>query len=552
MAFEFSALRVYNHLLPQIKPHWFKACLYCICSLSSLTAYSIPVHAELPQTRVSPIAMSDDRASTEPDLPMSQVTSVSQLGDVQPTDWAFQALQFLVERYGCIAGYPNRTYRGNRALTRYEFVAGLNACLDRVNQLIAAATSDLVRKEDLATLQKLQEQFAAELATLRGRVDTLEARTATLEKQQFSTTTKLTGQVILVASAGGFSGDRIIDPRGRTITTSDPNATVFYRAALDLNTSFSGQDLLKMRIDSLSSIGGRDHPAGYLEPNFGSVFDFTVRGTPNSQVGISRLYYSFNPAKDLKVIAGPSIVVTDFVDINRYANGVKDFSTLAFVNNYLLFPVNGPSAGAVLDWSPAQSPFKLRAVYVAADAANPTRQGQVTSVLPFTPLLVPTLNGSRGLFGAPYQGTVELEYSPSQAFALRLQYSGGKLSEQRFDVFGVNVELALSKQVGIFGRYGYANYNDTSLGDIHPNYWMAGIAFQDVFAPKAIAGVSVGQPFIEGAVGNATQTNIEAFYNFPLNENVNITPLIQVITHPGNQDSNGTIVTGSLRTVFSF
>lgn len=65
---------------------------------------------------------------------MAQVTSVSQFSDVQPTDWAFQALQSLVERYGCIAGYPNGTYRGNRAMTRYEFAAGLNACLNRVNE----------------------------------------------------------------------------------------------------------------------------------------------------------------------------------------------------------------------------------------------------------------------------------------------------------------------------------------------------------------------------------------------------------------------------------
>jgi len=74
-------------------------------------------------------------------------------------------------------------------LTRYEFAAGLNACLDRVNELIAAA-SELVTREDLATLQRLQEEFAAELATLRGRVDALEATTAELEANQFSTTTK--------------------------------------------------------------------------------------------------------------------------------------------------------------------------------------------------------------------------------------------------------------------------------------------------------------------------------------------------------------------------
>lgn len=97
-----------------------------------------------------------------------QVNSVSQLSDIKPSDWAFQALQSLVERYGCIAGYPDATYRGNRALSRYEFAAGLNACLDRVNELIAVGTNDLVKKEDLTVLQNLQTEFASELATLRG------------------------------------------------------------------------------------------------------------------------------------------------------------------------------------------------------------------------------------------------------------------------------------------------------------------------------------------------------------------------------------------------
>jgi hypothetical protein len=49
---------------------------------------------------------------------IEQVTSVSQFKDIEPTDWAFQALQSLVERYACIAGYPNETFRGNRALSR--------------------------------------------------------------------------------------------------------------------------------------------------------------------------------------------------------------------------------------------------------------------------------------------------------------------------------------------------------------------------------------------------------------------------------------------------
>ncbi len=115
-----------------------------------------------------------EQVQLRPSAVAQNVTSVSQLSDVKPTDWAFTALQSLVERYGCIAGYPDRTFRGKQATSRYEFAAGLNACLDKINEIISAGLADKVSKEDLATLQKLQEEFAAELATLRGRVDALE------------------------------------------------------------------------------------------------------------------------------------------------------------------------------------------------------------------------------------------------------------------------------------------------------------------------------------------------------------------------------------------
>jgi len=88
-------------------------------------------------------------------LQLAQVTSVSELSDVRPTDWAFTALQRLVEQYGCIEGFPNRTYRGNQAMTRYEFAAGLNACLDVIVQLISGSGT----AEELATIRRLQEEF---------------------------------------------------------------------------------------------------------------------------------------------------------------------------------------------------------------------------------------------------------------------------------------------------------------------------------------------------------------------------------------------------------
>ena len=135
-------------------------------------------------------------------------------------------------------------------MTRYEFAAGLNAALEQVNELIAAGVANKVLREDLVVLQRLQAEFAEELAVLQGRIDTLEARNAELEANQFSTTTKLTGQALFAVNAGGFSGDRIISPTGAEIANDDPNATVLYRASLDFNTSFFGNDLLKIRIDT--------------------------------------------------------------------------------------------------------------------------------------------------------------------------------------------------------------------------------------------------------------------------------------------------------------
>ena len=37
----------------------------------------------------------------------SQVNSVDQLKDIQPTDWSYEALRSLIERYGCINGFQS-------------------------------------------------------------------------------------------------------------------------------------------------------------------------------------------------------------------------------------------------------------------------------------------------------------------------------------------------------------------------------------------------------------------------------------------------------------
>merc|ERR1711990_1214826 len=154
-----------------------------------------------------------------------QVTSVTQFSDVYPTDWAYQALASLIERYGCVAGYPNGTFRGNRAMTRYEAAALLNACLDRITEV----TDEL---------RRLLKEFETELAILRGRVDGLEARVGELEATQFSTTTKLRGQADFFTGAVKYADRDKCNEKGGDCNSD--NLSMSYRFTMNLNTSFTG------------------------------------------------------------------------------------------------------------------------------------------------------------------------------------------------------------------------------------------------------------------------------------------------------------------------
>ncbi|MFZ9168098.1 iron uptake porin, partial [Vulcanococcus sp.] len=195
-----------------------------------------------------------------------QVTSITQFSDVQPTDWAYQALSNLIERYGCVAGYPNGTYRGSRAMTRYEAAALLNACLDRITEV----TDELKR---------LMKEFEAELAVLKGRVDGLEAKVGELEATQFSTTTKLQGDTYWAIGAitptGGNSNSAGTGSSNYIKKTA--GATNFvYDLRLNFNTSFTGKDLLYTRLRS------------------GNFNDSPFSGKPYNLMALDRSYSSAN------------------------------------------------------------------------------------------------------------------------------------------------------------------------------------------------------------------------------------------------------------------
>ncbi|MEH2274095.1 MAG: iron uptake porin [Nostoc sp.] len=505
--------------------------------------------SEINQAQV--LANPDTRATnTAPDQTMAQVTSVSQFSDVQPTDWAFQALQSLVERYGCIAGYPNSTYRGNRALTRYEFAAGLNACLDRVNELIATATGDLVNKQDLATLQKLQEDFSAELATLRGRVDAVEVRSAELEANRFSTTTKLQGEVIAVAS-DVLSGNTV---NGAEIT--DKNTTLGLRARIELVTSFTGKDTLFTRIQA----------DNILSPNIGTPegnLFFAGDGTTNAF--IDALYYKFPLGERTQVTALANAAAAD--DITSTVNlfdGDGSFGALSTfgTRNPIYGQINGAGLAVTHEFS---DKLALSLGYLSGTANDPT------------------LNN--GLFNGSYGALAQLTVKPSDRISFGFTYinsynqplltgsnaatlapldlDGDGALDSRFssNSYGVEASIGITDNIVLGGWAGYTNSRtlNGNRGDVDIWNYAVTLGFPDLGKQGNLAGIIAGveprvtSSNVPGLDRDAdTSYHLEAFYQYKLTDNITITPGVIWLTSPDENNDNDDVVIGALRTTFSF
>lgn len=460
---------------------------------------------------------------------MEQVRSVDELSDVQPSDWAYQALKSLVEKYGVMAGYADSTFRGNRALSRYEFAATLNSVMAWMERYLAQADFNQVR-EDFATLRRLQETYQRILTDQRDRLTNLEANTGRLEQQQFSTTTTLGGQVVLGLTDG-----------------SNANSTLPLRVRVDVNTSFTGQDLLRTQLESGNnagdSISKRINNRG---PNLLGTNGLLADGggleyvdVPNT-LQVSKLYYRFQPLPNLTLTVGARLNPRDFIDYNRFANdSLKNFNSSFFMNNPLIVQsqVDRPGgAGAAISWQLGKnSPWIVRALYVTTNAGDPT--------------------DNQGLFGSNNQGTVEVEYT-FRNLITQLQYTSATVNQTAINAGGANLEWVFNRQFSIFGRVGVGSYRgfNSVLRDtlsLTPVTWAVGGTFREIIIPGSVAGLAIGQPFIEGDIGNATQTNVELYYSFDLNDRISFSPALLMVANPNNR-ATGTIFEWVVRLVYAF
>jgi hypothetical protein len=486
---------------------------------------------------------------------LAQVNSVSQLSDIQPNDWAFGALQSLVERYGCIAGYPNSTYRGNRSMTRYEFAAGLNACLNRVNELIATATNDLVTKADLATLQKLQEDFAPELATLRDRVDTLEAKTAEIEANQFSTTTKLTGEAIFAVN--GVFGDEASDRDNNSNNNPDleDNIILANRVRLNFDTSFAGKDLLKIRLQSRNMTPFQDNQTGTRMTRLS--FD----GDEDNQARITELYYYFRLGDKTRVS-----IATVKTDLNDFVESLSPFESSGRGNisafgrfSPIYRTLGGAGVSVSHDFSDRAN---LTLAYLAGNAGDPADKN--------------------GLFNGNYGALAQLRFEPIKNWDIGLTYvnsynAGGSNSGVNLtgntgsanarrpfgnvatsaNSFGLEANWQISPKFILSGWVDYLlAKSEVSNDEADIVNYSVGLAFPDLGGQGNLAGIIFGMPpkVTSSSLRDDPDTSlhIEGFYRLQVTDNIAITPGLFLITNPEHNSNNDSILVGTIRTTFRF
>ncbi len=474
---------------------------------------------------------------------MSQVTNVNQLRDVSPSDWAYEALRSLVDRYGCIVGYPNQTYRGNKALSRYEFAAGLNSCLNQIERLIAS--SEAILREDLDTLNRLVQEFEAELATLGGRVDNLETRTAFLEDNNFSTTTKLQGEVAFTL-AQAFGDD--ID-----------SETVFNdKVRLQLVSSFTGKDALITRLTAGNIGNSFQDETGTREGRFAHD------GPSNNDVVIDRLHYNFSVG-DLKVttmavLAAHHFYADVFNDGLNTGGGANGALTRFSERNPIYRHGIARSAAGVGVRYKFRDIAEISAGYIAPNGSDPDE--------------------GAGLFNGTYSAMGQLVFKPVDSFRFGVTYlrgydttggtslwggTGTNLASASLgapttnDTIGTQFQWDINSGISLRGWFSYTDVDtvdDNSEKEIL-NY-AAALVFPDLGKEGNLGAVIVGaEPYVTKLNDNDPTDDdvpfhVELFYRYQLNDNISITPGFVWLTSPNQNNDNDDIFIAAFRTTFKF
>jgi Carbohydrate-selective porin, OprB family/S-layer homology domain len=507
---------------------------------------------------------------TEPNPALAQILPVHQFTDVTPTTWAYGALQSLHERHGCISGYPDGSFRGDRSLSRFEFAAGLQRCLVQINERLQ--NRDLVTVAELEALRQLQVEFASELKTLQGRADLLEVRSSQLESQAFSTTTKLFGQVTGIVQ-GSNQPDIDLFPRdGQPERQGGISTRLGYIQEISLATSFRGNDLLLTTLTS-----------GNLDPTAPNLFSTMGRLASESSLGgavaLADLSYRFPVTNNFGLLIGavgvnPENTFRGINPLEGYAQGALSL----FGQRNPILGIGNSTAGVGFDWQISRR-VSLQGLYGAQLPAlvGDAKQG--------------------GLFGGRTTVGAQLSLAPTDTVNMGIHYLythspngdlGGGVgdaqllspfapTEPEFNTHALGATLAwrVTPQwsLGTWGGWTVSTPEGLA-GRVETTNWMVFSAFSDLAGRGNLGGLMLGQPpkishsslpngYNFPNFGDLTQLgdsggqrdsslHLEAFFRWQLTPRLALTPGCLVVFNPNHNRANDTLVMPVLRATFQF
>jgi len=442
---------------------------------------------------------------------------VSQFSDLLPTDWAYQALARLVERDGCGAGDPKGTFAGRSAITRFEAAALLSACLERVT-------------ESTDGLQALLNELQPELAILKGRAKGLDGRAGQLEANAFATTTKLAGKAQMVL--GGVRNALETDDIHGAAEPFPSQPTFNYNLQLSLDTSFTGQDLLRTRLRA-----GNFNNSVFGHGN--SVLELATDAPhQNDLVAIDRLFYQFPIGQYLRATVGALVRQDDLLAI---APGLYPKESILDVFSYAgLIGSYSANLGGGVGLSYLKEGFGVSVNYISDQHDAP--------------------NASYGL-GKGETATVQVGYAKDN-WGLAVVYTyAGKGSLDPIDVtdqashnVGISAywqPLRSGWMPSITAGIGYdkaIGQSESGAGS-YDYTWMVGLQWDDALVKGNTLGLAVGSTDYAYDFVAPTAIGLEAWYLWQISDQIGIQPAFFWLQ---NQYGYPNTVGALLRTTFKF
>ncbi|MDZ8068515.1 MAG: iron uptake porin [Nostoc sp. DedQUE08] len=553
----------------------FFSCLFLNILSTAVLAFELEVENNIVKDKFSDIPLKNIQTQAQVELePLDndsstaadKVTSVSQFSDVQPSDWAFQALQSLIERYALIAGYPNGKFQGNRSLNRYEFATALSLALKQLNKKLATDSGSLANKDTLDTVQRLQREFALELKYLVGSINIIDDNISQLEARQFSTKIKLNGEASFAVSD--------------IFRKSNSSSTVLsYVAYLDFASSFSGRDRLisSFRYGSNLELNQRLNRftpfRTAIVPSFQGTLITEAYGT-NNQLELDKLVYDFPIGDRIQAVLmatggrheyyTPSI--NPFFDDNERGSGA--ISAFGQRNPIYRFGSGGFGVGMKVRLTDS---VLLSAGYLSNEANDPNTgifQGNYSALgqITFTPSEQLQFGFSyiNSYFGNPRVGPLPAPLVGSFQASNPNVFLGRRFSPAITSSYGFQANFQVTDNFYLGGWAGFTDSRIFQVGDAQLLNWAITLAFPDLGKSGSLGGIIIGQePTLIGLQSGSNlreisiedddmSLHLEGFYKYQLNDFISITPGIIWITAPNQSNENDDFVIVTLRTTFKF